>query len=584
MSYTVRVYKNTGFNKNNIPDRPALLDTCVYIDLPAIDVIQDRVLQSISVKATYTQIKDADYVKIGNSQYYIVSGAPVMTSSDVATIPLLFDYLLSAGGIVNSNLKIADGITERFHPRSSDDVFGAFPGYDALMTPCDPLVLHSEFLKQTTPYYTFVETVLDLEAMSSDDSAETYTDPVSGETVTVPQTIPASSSTSYSMNSVSSDAAGTKVYRYFDGAGAISAKIRDGISKAFALGIQNGGVINKVRMPYGSITVVMDDLSNSNGVASMSSQAVTLTPTDTAFNFAQFSGHKNKKLEYSDLCNYGIMSTSGEQVTFDPQSIYVSGATSPTITEWDDPHLNGKPYFRFSSVEGDSSFAGFWKNCISGLQWKQVPMVFTEKQGSAIDKIKYSRDMYINEVRHGQQKIEGVIGTAAGMAQGAISGANAGGIVGGLVGGLTQFASGMWQQGKQEALYQDEKLRQVENFALSQRVVQPQVQFPYNSDVIRDFMGNGVLMYRYLYSAADAARIDNLLCMYGYEFHKKLEKNDFLSRSKFNYVKATNVSFTCDMFPQWMLNGMAMQVQGGVRVWHVLPDVAQYNYQTNTNT
>ena len=248
-----------------------------------------------------------------------------------------------------------------------------------------------------------------------------------------------------------------------------------------------------------------------------------------------------------------------------------------------DPHLDGKPYYRFKSIDGDSSFDGFWKNCVAGLQWKQIPMVFTEKQGNALNRLQYDADARI--AVHGRQReqytdVTGKVGkmVSAGLAGGAA------GLLAGPVGAGVGAVGGMLLSGANSAQisdfdrqdYEDKRFKATQDFALSQSVVQPVVDFPYNSETIRDFLGNGFLVYRYYYTAFDEARIDKLLTMYGYRVTKALELSDFSTRSKFNYVKAHGVSLG-GSYPKWLLDMASRQIEGGVRVWHVLPDTTYYS-------
>ena len=78
--YTCRVYKNTGFNSVNIPDSPALLDSFAidgitpnfqYQDLPVLDLNQERFLPYVKVRCSWSDIKDADFCRIGDFFYAI---------------------------------------------------------------------------------------------------------------------------------------------------------------------------------------------------------------------------------------------------------------------------------------------------------------------------------------------------------------------------------------------------------------------------------------------------------------------------------------------------------------------------------
>jgi hypothetical protein len=67
--------------------------------------------------------------------------------------------------------------------------------------------------------------------------------------------------------------------------------------------------------------------------------------------------------------------------------------------------------------------------------------------------------------------------------------------------------------------------------------------------------------------------------MYGYRYTKFLEASDFNNRSKFNYVKASGITVTG--LPRWFSDGIANQLNGGVRVWHTHPNTSSYSDGTN---
>ena len=96
-----------------------------------------------------------------------------------------------------------------------------------------------------------------------------------------------------------------------------------------------------------------------------------------------------------------------------------------------------------------------------------------------------------------------------------------------------------------------------------------------NAEFLRDFYGNGCLVYRYKYTQNDINRIDRLLTMYGYRHSKPLTVSDFSNRQYFNFVKCPNVTVTGH--PRWINDGIHDQLANGVRVCHVLPDSSYYS-------
>ena len=160
-AYNCTLYLNTGFNTINIPDSPALVNGMSSISVPALDINQERFLPSVRVRATWVQVKDADYCKVGDFYYTIQS--ITMTSQDVAEISLIPDYITSAGG--PAALEILDGLTSRVHV--SDDSFGLYGGNDPYMNPAYDMDVISGVYKFGGTVETFVESTLNLESLGS---------------------------------------------------------------------------------------------------------------------------------------------------------------------------------------------------------------------------------------------------------------------------------------------------------------------------------------------------------------------------------------------------------------------------------
>ena len=131
--YSCRLYFNTGFNSNNIPDSPALLDRCNYKDVPSLDIMQDRFLSEIRVKARWNEVKDCDYCVLytDSSKWAYSVDTISMVATDVAVLSVTQDFINSVGGV--ANLKILDGITDRVHVTSDD--YGEYTAEDELLTP-----------------------------------------------------------------------------------------------------------------------------------------------------------------------------------------------------------------------------------------------------------------------------------------------------------------------------------------------------------------------------------------------------------------------------------------------------------------
>ena len=121
------------------------------------------------------------------------------------------------------------------------------------------------------------------------------------------------------------------------------------------------------------------------------------------------------------------------------------------------------------------------------------------------------------------------------------------------------------------AAYQAQKLNDELAYGIEQNVVLPTVMFPYNTETLRDFYGNGVLVYRFWYTQDDIARIRKIIRAYGVKYSMKTDISHFAIETggQFAYVEATGVSVA--NLPQWLANGVAAQLANGVRIWNTRP-------------
>lgn len=607
MSYNVRVYHNSGFNSQNTPDSPALLESVPYTDLPAIDTLQEGFLDSVSVRTTWGTISDVDFCRVGNF-YYSVAGAPRMTSGDVAVLVLIPDYILSIGGI--SNLTFLDGITERVHVPKNFDDFGAYGEDDPFIRPMEPLKLKAVRYVHTPEAYIFVESPVNLTDLQNTTNSLTFTDavnPQQGE-VSIPFIKPLVLTTRHSFGG--DHATLTYVLGEMDGQGGISynQNVMEGLSRARALGIES--VITAMyAVPKAlcakTMGTTVGEVVYLDGVSGC----------DDWGGYYEYASVENKRLLYGRTSAYGILSMSGSKVEFDPEDIYHAGDTQPKIAFVSDPRADGTTYFRFQYYLGEAGHNGsgqtvadvdasFWRNCISGAPWQNVPIVY-DRGGSGwmINRLQHDTRVSMMEstnelarwgetarwIGDGLNSAGSVFGDTMESMEGMgeynpatfgsyqqATGANLAAMTARVAGaGVRHVAADVARRNT----YNMARVREGLNYQLNQNIVAPDLQFPYNSNIMRDAMGNGCIVYRYELSSNDLARCDKLLTMYGYRLTKPIEGSDFTNRSKFNYVKAHGVSV--GNLPQWYADGVAAQLADGVRFWHVLPDESIYTDGSN---
>lgn len=604
MSYSVRVFKNTGFNAVNVPDSPALLNTCTYSDLDSVDILQDGFMPYVDVRTSWSDIKSVDYALIGD-WYYSVERIQ-MTSVDVARLFLLPDFLLSAGGVSFLTAEhILDGITERVC-LDPDDLYTAATGFnlmiepDEYMNPAYQYDLHTEIIKDsdTGTQTTMVESTIDLWNGASGADAVTYTDSNSGQTVTVPTMGVVQTPTQHNYGG----ARGTRTYEIDSSVQGNT--IKRGIARARALGLESAIVAQ-----YSVPTVFIDGtntLKDTDGGYNTLA-GYTMSPRVSSLNW-RYGGVAtvyNPILFMSHFTKYGILTAAGNRGEYEPTVIYQRDQNFPVLIYCADLRSGGRPYWRFQYLFGDATRNGFWNGCLAGEEWQNVPLVYTGRSGNALDQqmfdarrdaehtsYKWARGM--NAVDTAVRAIPPALravsqfktGFSEGMGIGTVMTANpAAGVGMGLAFGLADagasageaiayVAQGVLNDAQIKAKYKAATLTELTQYVATTKVAPPELAFPYVSSIVRDAIGNGVLAYRYQYKDADIRRIDKILTMYGNKYTAPLLPTHFTNRRYFNYVQAAGA--TIGGLPRWWCDGIAAQLTAGARYWHVLPDVTHY--------
>ena len=610
MLYNCRLYRDTGFNANNIPDRPELLDSpnISHTDVGQLDIMQCRNLSKIRVRCTWKQARNVDYIRLQDEEdtwFYAASNA-TMVNTDTCEFDVETDFINSRGGI--NNIHILDGITERVHVSDDDKVYSCEG--DPLLNANEPLEIVDEWCTPDAgKRYVVVECTVDPIKTMTDSAAVTakYTDPVTGDetSVTYPALTYPASDTQYGIGQKVVKT-GTTLYLKetsdTSSAPLPNVGIWNGLSNLQALGVAQGAIIRQYEFPaeMANMFTVVDGV-----VTRVNSKRTELTLSDVP---NAFSGRtcKNKLLKYSPVQKFGMMTAAGNSAEYNLEDMINKQQASPNYGNVDcsismvtDPRPDGRPYYRpqwlNGKMAGSNNYGEFWRNCLAGMQWKQLPLIFTEASGNALNTQKFLNSAGIADIGRraehtawgyntAQAAVNGVVGAvqnlasiaswdamiSPGKAVSGVAGAIGSTINSGLsIANMTSqenFAKQKFTAGRKSELY---------DLYTSNFTVAPTVNFPYNSDTIRDNIGNGVLCYQYRYTTTDWNRIDKLLTMYGYRISKPLEKSDFTNRKYFNFVACNNVTITGDA--TWINEGIAEQLKSGVRVWHVLPSANYYN-------
>lgn len=568
--YTITTWSNTGFDSINIPSSPSVLDSMSSVDFPALDLLQNDGLSYVSIRGTWDNVKNIDYIKIGDIYYAVVS-APVMTSYDVARLSILPDYITSSGGI--SALHYTDGMVER--AIFDRDEWGYFPESDSYLAPALPLQLKmGQFVGGGFSSVTTVcESTIDLKALADcfDASGKftgkgiTFNDSVSGQKVTIPYTEGVKNFSLYTSLNRNVLSPGTKLYD------SGNASVKKALGALRAIGAESA-IVSQTAYPKDLIEVTANSYGEVTAVA-----AKTLDEKTTGLPFI-YDPSIPMCLCYSNYCKYGIMTSSGSKMEAPPLMLApANGAGSAAVNIRCDPRPDGKPYFRFSEISGDSSDYGFWLGAVDGSRWASVPLIWSEPSGSYQSQISYDlsaassaaendfqRQAYI--LRQGNSMLN-----AVGSMLTAATDRNFGGMVTAAAQGVVSHYANALSEENRNNQRELQRRKELYDYQISQNIVTPSIQCPFNASMIRDYYGNGAFTYRYQYHPWDSARLTKIIKRFGNKKTQALKQNIiYVGKDGFGYLKARGVQVS-DHMPRFWKDGISDQFNAGVRYWDKKP-------------
>ena len=336
---------------------------------------------------------------------------------------------------------------------------------------------------------------------------------------------------------------------------------------------------------------------------------------------------KNKKV-YSMFRSYTLTNpASGSLITLPVYELKKGSSTAPVVKTWSDPTSTGKPTAKF---ETDLSANVPFSDIVSGSNWINNQLLMEGASGSLWNNVNASlnqqaiqRDqeslIYNNgiasqqmamaqEVLNKQQLAErrGFLGKVATGTAGLVGGMVTGGL--GAVASAGSMASLANMSNSQNLMYatqyqaqenlrlQDEQRMQNALYGVdanAQRVNENRIGLLKSNGVVAPtpyfspepnlamYGYNKFVIFETKMQADDLKSLDDYFQRYGYNgIHRPLTQACFNCRTYYTYVQAFDVNIKATgSYGMRIRNKAISQLNGGVRVWAVLPD-AQY-YQTN---
>lgn len=594
MTYNATLYKNTGFNTVDRPDTPALVKTFSSVNASALYTKQNAPLEKVRIQKGFDDIKNCDYLELGNMFYFITDIR--MLNDNVCELTITEDSVTSLGG--PTALNFIDGWCERKHT-TDDTIFSNVIPEN--FSPRDVMKLegfHGHPMNYETGMFTFIASTVDLTSVQL--TADVYVGTASGQNyeVTVPSIPSGVTPTTISIISDETDStldkltAKTPGYALFDYSNTV---IQDAVQKIRALGLETvlvgcyvlpiasvletqttvDGYVSKLRMKYWS-----NDKFENNEY-----DPFAQTPGEQylTYKYGNYTP-KNKKVysQYNDITVFSM--ASGDSQTYKAHDIYDgTGADIPFVMA-SNGSPDGMPYLRpkfFENKEVDEY--NLFENAVKGGIWLNSPLVLKGASGSEIIDAKRklqteAETLTINPYKNLNWDARETMDIVNGYIT-PVMNALKNPSVSSVLGATTDVVN-------YNPLNMETKLAQMENermttklaYELEKNVVAPDVKFTQSLN-LQMFIGNMFSAFRIRLSEADLERFDKYLTLYGYATSEPLTTSCFTGRTNFNFVQASGVSIEKTTSQTYAENDNRMrrvlaasQLSEGIRFWHVKPE------------
>lgn len=607
-TYSVRLFKNTGFDLNNIPETYSILNQSDHIDVDAVWLYQDKIQAKIRVKINYNDVSAVDYMAFTNPQHTIYNSVYFVTNIAMLNpltceLDLVLDTITTVS-IAKIATNLAGGWCTRKHV-TDDTLFNN--NIEENFIPAEPLEIDYSQMGVTNGLdTTIIASSVDLDKFGL--VAKTFKDLDNELSVSVPQLPTNKEGTIISIEPSLNSKTYTKVIpntrlyvvnrnpEYYSNVLAMiwSLGMIDSISAIYRIpGLSDINYDNNIEQEYYHNVIKNGDNRTSGAVLSCSLLAGGFS-TDSGIPQKWTSGVQNNKV-FSDQFNNVTVSSysSGDSLDFNASDIKVLGEDNFQFYFWYDPAPNGRSYIRpmnFQGLTGNDNDIFF--QITNGSIWPNNQVLFLNREGWNITK--KMRGLEIEQQGYNSffNAMQGLINIAKLPAS--TSTRNISGMVNTHYNPSMPFndfdnpqsfgkssiptISNGFINNIQQGLNQNINKRETSiNYALNTGLTSPTIKFPVDNSII-ELIGNGFNILRTRLSINDTNRFDRYLTEFGYAVNEPMSYDVFFGRKYFNYVKCSDLSITpIDGIPTYIISNAIERLESGVRIWHTPVNKAAYN-------
>lgn len=617
-SYSTRLYLDTGFSYENIPDSASLLNNpnVKFIDVDAVWLYQNQEQGVIRVKSTFDNIYPVDYCRIGSSSYYFVTNV-TMINPNTAELSLVIDAITTIG-LNNITDNLAGGWCTR-RCVTNDTLFNNCIDED--FVPTQPLENDTQDIKISNNGILAIVSSIDLSKVG-ELLSQGYKNSI--ESTSVDVSVPTVPAINFKYSKITIDYQGLKLTRELVGKRMYLVGITDGdtqdnmlidaLTTVWSLGLFDA-IAGIYYLPIGE-----------KGTGSNFTYDATLNIGDDLFWISELTVHggffkldripfkwntpnvKNNKVFATKYNTYRLISmVSGNEANYYAGDIYdnLNNPDAPNIAINIDGSDNGTSYAKPEYIRGvdlsqtskkfeimrDAVTGGDWvslnynqarpkgiiktlnsltlrrANTLLNIPSKILPNLSLpnlSKNGNIYESITMPYSPSSSLVSQ-QQISGGAIDQVSPITGYNYFGNPRIGSFGNVVGAI----SGL----KDSAVDLLGNSQEIANAFIQS----PETWFPIDN-TLSLFYGNSYYVIRERLSDEDTLKFDKYLTMYGYKVNEPLTKECFYGRQYFNYIKAEGINIkTINRVPLRLKQIAIEQLQGGIRIWHTLVNSNAYN-------
>ena len=549
---TFVLLKNSGFSHTDIPDSMSTLTAAganAVVDDNTIFIRQTRSLTQIKAKCTPSQASQVDYVIVedsakGGNTCYFVDGYE-MTSPQTAVFSLSLDAVTTLNLFDSGSAfgKLTGWVTQRTKSKSeiaSDDqaLITMQDGFVPSEEPVD-VIYDSVVGANKSDNKWFLVSTIDLNNLEL--RAKDYVTANNDSKVTVPELPSVPASTSFGMLGLH-----TWKLQHMGVYDSTTSGMIDNINTARSLGVESS-IQESYTVP--GFYVNEASSSKSDGLYSHIEGTNVLIDSGATATVAGVTV-ENKKAMYAGTRIKLMSMASGEQAEYTVAQI----GNNFHLQVFANCESQGKPYFRFEEINGNSSSPLY--GAVPGAQWQNASLGYASfrPSGEANLRHRYNDSLLGGSITSGANAVASGATTMMGVDSNAGAASAA---LGGAAGASSIWGNIFYKQGLSE-------LRR------AQLLNSPQIQFPQALDM-QNYVGNDATIVVTHETPSDIIRRDEYYHKFGEAVSEKFTVSLAHQNAHYDYLELGQCSITNTSYPRYIVNQALAQLQGGVRVWHTQP-------------